>query len=219
MDLKGTLRSHERWLKSGHLEGERADLGSAHDLSGANLRDANLQEADLREAVLNGAGLQKADLSRADARSANLHSADLRWANLTSASLHETDLRYARLDGADLSGAKGLVTPADYIERNFETGNNGVLCYKVFECFYDAPDYWKIEEDSVIEENASPIRTRDCACGINVTTRKWMERNNYTNKAWRCRIAWPDLAGVVVPYNTGGKIRAERVRLLEKVDL
>jgi hypothetical protein len=221
-----------------------ADLGHANlrnaNLTQANLQDANLHRTDLRGADLYRADLYSADLGHANLRNANLTQANLQdanltntnlqHANLTAAKLHCADLknadlckailRGARLGSANLSGADGLTDPAEYLECEFEKDESGVLCYKVFGRFFDAPDHWTIEEGSVIEENANPIRTLDCACGVNVATREWMHgRWPAPLETWRCRIAWPDLVGVVVPYNTDGKIRAERVRLLEKVDL
>ena len=87
----------------------RADLREAY-LHGANLREADLHGADLREAELNGADLSKAnltgaDLRRADLSKADLHGADLRGANLSKAALREADLYGADLREADLSKA------------------------------------------------------------------------------------------------------------------
>ena len=68
-----------------------ANLSGA-DLYGANVMDAwfaeaNLSGADLREATLVGANFRAADLSGADLREANLIEANLREANLTDANL------------------------------------------------------------------------------------------------------------------------------------
>jgi uncharacterized protein YjbI with pentapeptide repeats len=63
------------------------------DLSGANLRDANLSHADLRGA----------DMTRIVAYRANLSYADLRGADLTRAVLHGADLT-----GANVSGVKSV---------------------------------------------------------------------------------------------------------------
>ncbi len=59
------------------------------DLSGADLRFANLKEIDLRDAILMGADLTYA----------NLDNADLRRADLTGALIKETSLNGALLDG------------------------------------------------------------------------------------------------------------------------
>jgi hypothetical protein len=243
MDLQDTLEAHQDWLDDCD-EGKRADLREA-DLRRFDLYRADLRCAELARANLRGADLRRANLQRTNLRGANLFSANLRGAKLARANLREADLREARLTdanlrsgklmGADLnearlkdadlrdanlSGASGLIDPAKYIKREFETDSGGVLCYKSFGMNFEAPDYWHIEEGSVIEENANPLRTLDCACGVNVATREWMHgRWPAPREIWHCRIAWPDLAGVVVPYGTDGKIRAERVRLLEKADL
>ena len=81
------------------------------------------------------------------------------------------------------------------------------------------PDTWKIEPRSIIEEVCNPLPTNDCASGVNVATLDWIKSNSNKDRVWRCLIRWPWLAGVVVPYNTDGKIRAARVELLEEIKL
>jgi hypothetical protein len=222
-DLQDTLDAHRKWLARGS-EGERADLHGV-DLHGADLRDrclrhAKLDYAELSDANLGGANLRRTNLTHANLICANLSGADLTSADLRRADLRDADLRNANLKNTDLSGTWGLVSVGDYLEENFEFDASGMLCYKVFGVLYDVPERWTIEEGSVIRENVNPHRTLDCACGVNVATRQWMRGYNFPSREiWRCRIAWPDLAGVVVPYDPDGKIRAERVRLLEKADL
>jgi uncharacterized protein YjbI with pentapeptide repeats len=80
------------------------------DLSGANLREANLHWADLSGAILYHASLSQADLRRADLTranlgGANLGEANLRWANLTRANLGEAYLCVANLTRANLGEA------------------------------------------------------------------------------------------------------------------
>jgi len=70
------------------------------DLSGADLREANLSEADLSEANLRGTDLCFAHLQAADLRAAGLIGAYLIGADLSRANLNG-----ARIIGADLSGA------------------------------------------------------------------------------------------------------------------
>ena len=105
MDIKKILSKHSKWIDGDG--GERANLSGANlrwaDLSEASLSGANLRWADLSEANLRGA-----DLSEADLRGANLSGADLRRANLRRADLSEADLRGADLRGANLSGAKNI---------------------------------------------------------------------------------------------------------------
>jgi hypothetical protein len=90
-----------------HLRG--ANLSGANlrgaDLTGANLSGANLRGADLTGANLSGANLRGADLTGANLRDADLGGADLLGANLTGANLRGAYLLGAYLGGADLRGA------------------------------------------------------------------------------------------------------------------
>ena len=72
---------------------------------GADLSGANLRGADLRDADLGGANLRGADLRDADLGGANLRDADLRDANFFNADLGDANLRDANLIGADLCDA------------------------------------------------------------------------------------------------------------------
>jgi uncharacterized protein YjbI with pentapeptide repeats len=93
--------------RDGNLSG--ADLRGANlryaDLSDANLSDANLRYADLSGANLSDANLRDASLSHADLSGANLYRANLPGANLRDASLSHADLSGANLYRANLPGA------------------------------------------------------------------------------------------------------------------
>jgi len=184
------------------------------DLSWANLREANLREANLREANLHEAHLHEADLSGAD-----LREADLRWADLHEAHLHEADLSGADLRWADLSNASGLLDPIDWMAENLEACADGYFAYKVFGLHYMVPDYWNVEAGEILSEVCHPDRTLLCACGINLGTFEWIQKNAKNHSYWKVLIRWPWLAGVVVPYNTGGKFRCSRCELVEEVRL
>jgi hypothetical protein len=68
-ELKEILEKHKKWAFNEDA-GVRADLSGADlrraDLSGADLSGADLRRADLRRADLSGADLRRADLRRAD---------------------------------------------------------------------------------------------------------------------------------------------------------
>ena len=177
------------------------------DLSDADLSDADLSDADLRRADLSGADLRRADLRRADLSGANLSGADLSGANL----------RRADLRRADLSGSQGLLDAINYMEAHFERTDEGYIVYKSFNSNYTAPDRWKIEPGEVIEEVVNPDRTCECGCGINVAPLEWVRRNCY-NQPFKLLIRWEWLPGVVVPYNTDGKIRCSKAQILEEVE-
>ena len=203
--LQEILEKHKRWLNN-EPDGERANLRRA-DLSGADLIGANLSGADLSGADLIGANLSRANLSDANLRRADLSGADLRRA----------DLRSADLRRADLSGAVGLPQAADYMASNFERTDIGYIAYKVFNRQFRSPKTWKIEPESVITENVNFDRCSACGCGINVAPLEWVKRRYGNDQFWKVLIRWEWLCGVCVPYNTDGKIRCERVELMEIV--
>jgi hypothetical protein len=189
---------------------------SSADLSYADLRSANLSYADLSCADLRSANLRSADLSYADLRSANLRSADLSSADLSYADLRSANLRSADLRYANLSYAKNLLSQTQYIKDNFKKSKNGIIVYKTFGENNAPNDTWMIKPKSILEEVVSPCRTIDCACGINVGTLAWV-KSNTIKEIWQCLIRWEWMVGVVVSYNTDGKIRTEKLQLIKKI--
>ena len=193
-ELDKILKLHKKWLNN-EDDGEHANLRGA-DLRYANLRYANLSHANLSGANLSDANLCYADLSYADLSDANLSGADLR--------------------GADLSRAEGLIDATDYIGAHFERVKDGFIVYKTFGGAYSKPDSWTIEPGAIIEEVCNPNRTNACGCGINVAPIEWV-KENYKGDVYKLLIRWEWLPGVVVPYNTDGKIRCSRAQILGKV--
>ena len=123
----------------------------------------------------------------------------------------------ADLSGANLSGAKGLLDAINYMEANFERTDEGYIVYKSFNENYSAPESWKIEPGEIIEEAVNCDRTTECRCGINVAPLEWVRRNG-CNQPYKLLIRWEWLPGVVVPYNTDGKIRCSKAQILEAVE-
>ena len=139
--------------------------------------------------------------------------ADLSWADLSGANLSWADLSWA-----NLSWAEGLLPTVNYLDAHFERTENGYIAYKTFNAVYLAPPKWEIAPGSIIEENVNFDRCAACGCGINVAPLEWV-KNKYPNKQiWKVLIRWEWLCGVCVPYMSDGKIRCERVELLEVVE-
>lgn len=69
------------------------------------------------------------------------------------------------------------------------------------------------------EEEVNPNRTDVCGCGINVAPLSWVRVRHPRKPVYKLLIRWEWLVGVVVPYNTDGKIRCARAEIIEKVDL
>jgi uncharacterized protein YjbI with pentapeptide repeats len=197
--IKEALEKHILWLE-GKDGGERA-VFDGMDLSGL---------------ILNGASLNRASLNRASLNRASLNDASLNGASLNGASLNRASLNRASLTGCNISGAKNLISAINYLEAHFERTEQGYIVYKTFGGSYKTPGEWKIEPGSVINEVVNPDRCTECGSGINVAPFDWVKQH-YGGDIWKCLIEWAWLPGVVVPYMTDGKIRCERVKLLEIV--
>ena len=137
-------------------------------------------------------------------------------ANLSGADLSYADLSYANLSGANLSYANGLLSAIEYLESHFEKTAEGYIAYKTFGGSYNPPEKWVIQTGSIITENVNFNRSNGCGCGINVAPLSWVKKN-YRGEIWKVLIKFEWLAGVCVPYQTNGKIRCEKVQLLEVV--
>ena len=216
-DLKwANLRGADlRWANLSSANLSIADFRGVN-LSSADLRGANLSSADFRRANFSSADLRGADLRGANFSNANFSNADLSSANFSRANLSSADLSGAYLSGADLSGAKGLLSTVNFIDAHFERIADGYIAYKTFNSSYKAPDSWKIEKGAVIEEVVNFDRCTECGCGINVAPLEWVKRH-MNGKIWKVLIRWEWLCGVCVPYMSNGKIRCEKVELVEVV--
>lgn len=89
-------------LSGGNLRGA--------DLRGVDLHLANLSGADLNGARFFGSNLNAADLSLVSLWGASLHASDFREANFRGADLELARLRAAQLEGADLADSRMLDT-------------------------------------------------------------------------------------------------------------
>jgi uncharacterized protein YjbI with pentapeptide repeats len=158
-----------------YANGERNFQGA--NFQGADLQGANLKGANLEGANLEGAYLEYADLEGANLEGANLKNAHLRYADLEGAKLEGANLEGAYLRYADLEGAKGLLDVKEWIDKTFEKTDEGYVVYKAFHFMHPSPLYWKIENDSTIEEKVDMDRRNCCSYGINFATQDWIEYN------------------------------------------
>lgn len=127
----------------------------------------------------------------------------------------------------NLSGSKVpfVESRAGTLRRLGEPHPEGFVFYKIFNYMYPCPDHWVLEKDSVIEEVVDNNGVRGCSYGINVATLDWVQaqmqcvpNTGQKIEVWKVLIEYPDLVDVCIPFRTEGKIRAGRVRLLERID-
>jgi uncharacterized protein YjbI with pentapeptide repeats len=198
---------------------------SRTDLAHSDLSNTNLYGANLNGANLNGARLSRADLTGVDLSNANLSGVDL-----SNADLSGVDLSGSNLSRVNLSGAKNLLNQKTWMNENFEKNNEGYIVYKVFDLYYNPSKNWKIENDAIIEEEVNYNRCNMCGSGINFSTIKWLKDDSkfksitvntryYPVKIHKCLILFEDMINVVVPYNTDGKARCGRLKVLEGLQL
>lgn len=231
---KANLRNRDlRYANFNNADLSYADLRGADlrdatlvgaNLNYAKLNDANLEFADVRYASLIGAKLNGANLNGTHLKFANmkdtrlvdadLRAADLSDADLSGANLKNTKLDYIKMCGTNFSGVKGILSPIDYLKKNFKKTKAGYIAYMTFDDKNNFPKEWILEPNRVITENVNYDHADDKGCGVNVAPLKYIKENCH-NDIWKVLIKWEWLVGVCIPYNTDGVIRCERVQLLE----
>lgn len=246
-DLRNAIKQHEKWkassgdigkqlvIREGELKLTLSESISLRDafLPGAVMEGIDLSRADLRYANLEDACLSGTNFARAYLSHANLAFANLRGADFSGATLHSTrfvdatlsnaNLTRAALDGADfyradLSGVTGLLDAAEYLEKHFEAIDEGILVYKQFGVYFPSPAHWTVKAGQILREVVNPRRDLSCGSGINVGSIGWIRNQGCKYiRVWRCLIEWRMVASIVVPYATDGKIRTSWLQLLEPI--
>lgn len=118
-------------------------------------------------------------------------------------------------DNMNFSGCE-VFSPSQWIKENCRfTESGSILVYKkIGDTDYPMPSYWVIEPGSFITEATNPSVMEPCACGVNVGTLQWIVENYGYAGIWECEIIPEDFFGVVIPIQTNGKFRANRVKLV-----
>lgn len=187
------------------------------NLNGSNMINLEAVHTSIVNTSLCNCSLLKSKFTECDLSYSNLKRANLSDAVFKKTIFKKTLMSDSILNDTDLSECIGLVSQAEFIKKNFEFTDEGMLVYKTFCEQFGVNKNWDLEPGTYISENPNPNRTNTCGCGINVAPLKWCEEST-KNEIWECLIEWKDLAGIVVPYDSDGKIRAERVKLLRKIE-
>ena len=144
-------------LKDADLSGarlSRADLSGADlmgaDLSGVLLSDTDLSRAWLWGVDLSGAVLKDANLTGATLLGADLSGAELGGANLSHANLQDADFSGAELLGADLSGA--WLWGTELSGENLRFAN--LSGARLWEADLSGADLWKADLSGVLLSDA-----------------------------------------------------------------
>lgn len=125
-----------------------------------------------------------------------------------------------------------LFSQSDFLKKHFlrNEDNTGYIVYKTFGYMFPPRKEWNICRDSIIEENCDMNRFQACSYGINVAPLGWvMMHSRFPDNddckfpgalpIWKCEINDEWIADVCVPYDSTGKIRCGKLKLLDIVDL
>ena len=186
-----------------------------------NLGDAYLGNAYLGGANLGGAYLRNANLGGAYLGDAYLGGADLRDAYLRGADLRDAYLRGANLEGANLEGAKNCYPklyrdnlsilkhqPDGTYLRAYKYLNDDISPYR--NCKYEVGETYTCLKLNTDE-------TKLCESGINVATLEWClkETNNNLEKTYiECEF---EAGNIIVPFNSDGKFRVDKIKVIRKL--
>jgi len=156
----------------------------------------------------------------------SFNNCNLRKINFTGSKFDQFSIYDSNTFGINLSNTFGLLKQSKFLNK-FKKTNDGIICYKTFNCSYKSNQNWKIEENSIIEEEVDFDRWNNCGCGINVATKKWVKYFARTSHVdgllykkldiWKCLIPNDATPTIVVPYNSDGKFRVGKLKLLKKV--
>ena len=206
-------------LSDSNLSGSNlshSDL-SGSDLRYSDLRYSDLSGSDLSDSDLSDSDLSHSDLSGSNLSGSNLRRSDLHGSNLSGSNLSGSDLSDSNLSDSNLSGSTGLLDASQWIAENLTRCRGGVYAYKSFGAHYEPPADWRQEPGAEISETVNLLPTLDCACGVNVATLDWVRNNSNDAPIWKVLVRWEWMAGGVIPYNTDGKFRVPRAKLIEIV--
>jgi hypothetical protein len=148
---------------------------------------------------------------------------DLSYSNLSHSNLRGSNLSYSNLRGSNLSysnlsNVKNMIDDTKNFMKNFKFNKKGLIVYKgIGHTSYPINPKWKIQEGEYLTEIVNPCKNCECGCGVNFGTIEYIKRNYPLSEIWECLIEFEDLVDVVVPYNTDGKARCSRLKLIRKL--
>lgn len=199
---------------------DRADFEKS-TFQDCHLNDCSVRFTKFRRATFNKVNfhtnnLFSADFFKAFLKRVHFYEGSLKLASFSKSMGNKVEFVAVDLRGTDFSQSYGInMSPIAYLKEKFTTSKRGIIVYKAFGQFYQPNPGWVIKPGKIIKEAVNPDRTVDCGSGVNVGNIEWIRNNIDSNQdIWECVIRWNWLPGVVVPYNTDGKIRSERVQLL-----
>jgi hypothetical protein len=189
-----------------------------HDFRNKNVAACSFNHADLRGVNFANANLRYASFVGADCSMCNFAGADLRAVRFKGANLKDAFLRGAWLTGTDFSNADGLLTTVDLLNEHFEwsVGKHSLEVWRTEVSQFS--DYWgQLRPGKELRQRVNSDRCSLDGCGVSFATKQMMALK-FKPPYWRCEIAFNWLPDVVIPFNTDGRGRCSRLRLMERVE-
>ena len=195
----------------------------------SSFKDSYIENCSFIDSDIWATSFKRSKISKTNFTDANLEMNSFDEAEIRECDFTNSIWSRCSFTGSSFSGSKGLISSIDYLEKTFKKTEQGYIAYKKFGQFYNIPNYWDIREGSILDEVINSNRFEDCGAGINVSTLNWLDEHlifaatlyGFSAKdktgIWEVLIPFKWLSGVCVPYNTDGKIRCERVKLIKEL--
>jgi uncharacterized protein YjbI with pentapeptide repeats len=182
---------------------------------------SNLSGSDLSYSNLSYSNLSYSNLSYSDLRGSNLSGSDLSYSNLSYSDLRGSNLRGSNLSGSDLRGASGLNPNATDDLRMLLDQPGSIRAYKLVKADGIGPYNGGITYEiggAYKVANADTDETKQCGAGINLATLPWCLRE--WQDGYRILVAEFTAADIAaIPYNTDGKFRVHRCKIVAEKSL
>ena len=190
------------------------------NFTGANFADRNLYKVNFYDSWIYSTNFTGATISKSNFGNCLLNCVEMRGTVFKDTTFGNTSL-----NNTNISGASGLLDPVEWLAKNFEHTDEGIIVYRASgSTTYSnhTPAHWKFEPGAYLTETCNPSRESECASGVNFATKDWVLKKYppsgfRTRKYWKCLIEWKDAPGIVVPFQTNGKARCSRLKILEEI--
>jgi uncharacterized protein YjbI with pentapeptide repeats len=209
-------------INSGGNVFKRGDVFEDEDLSYSTLEHLNMGSVTFRHIDFSHSRFDDCDLENVRFENCTFD----KWTQFVDCKLYSVNFsgialsaeNFIECRGLNLSGAISQ-SKTDFLNARFEKNKFGYIAYKSFGFIHPPNPNWKIEENSVLTEVVDYDIHNNCSYGINVeTASEVLGYSMLDAPIWKVQIFFEDLADVVVPTYSSGKIRAGRIQLLEVID-
>lgn len=188
------------------------------DIINCTFEEVSIEESLLEGCIISDSRLKLFAFIKSTIKNLGLYRCIFRESKMIYCDFSNLDCTNSAFGYLDISGTTGFIKSSDFMNRHFKKDDKGYIVFKVIgKTDFPPNKNWKIEEGSYIEENVDTNRFECCGCGVNFGTLAYVRSLYPYGEVWECRIDFTDAAGIIVPYNSDGKARCERLYLTRKM--